>query len=248
MFKINQSLVEQMSTNKSVVVITPRPIIAPEESEPDEDITVGEEQPAVDPALQAQLKLQSANEKAESIIKEAYENAEKIRKSAWQEGYNQGKNDAASEVSQFMQDQTNTARNIFANLERYKQNLYGELQDSLLQLSIDIAEKIVNSELQKDDKVYEGIVIKAIQELKSADKLSIHVSKAEYERFFKNGAEWLQGETGGVPFEVVCDGQLGDGVCILESDDEVLNASTQVQLGRIKHQLEEKAENNGRTV
>ncbi len=244
MFKINQSLVEQMSTNKSVVVIAPRPIPAQEMKPAVEEIREDSEQPAADPAEQAQLKLQSANEKAENIIKEAYENAEKIRKSAWQEGYNQGKNDAESEVSKFMQEQTNTARNIFANMERYKENLFGELKDSVLQLSFDIAEKIVNIELQKDDKVYEGIVIKAINELKCAEKLVIHVGKAEYERFFKNGAEWLQGETGSVPFEVVCDGQVGDGVCILESNDEVLNASTHVQLTRIKHQLEEKAESD----
>ncbi len=244
MFKINQSLVEQMSTNKSVVVITPRPIPVQETKPAKEEIHEGSEQPEVDLAEQAQLKLQSATEKAEQIIKEAYDNAEKIRKSAWQEGYNQGKNDAEAEVTKYMQEQTNTARNIFANLERYKENLFNELKDSVLQLAFDIAEKIVNIELQKDDKIYEGIVIKAINELKNAEKLVIHVGKAEYERFFKNGAEWLVGETGGLPFEVVCDGQVGDGVCILESDDEVLNASTKVQLSRIKHQLEEKAESD----
>lgn len=248
MFKINQSLVEQMSANKSVVVITPRPVAVPEEPQPAEEIQDSEEQPAVDPAEQAQRTIQSANEQAEAIIRDAYEKAEKIRESAMQEGYNKGKNDAAAETSEFMQEQTNMARSVFANLERYKENLYSELRDSVSQLAFDIAEKIVNFELQKDDKVYEGIVIKAINELKSAEKLMIHVSKAEYERFFKQGGEWLQGETGGVPFEVVCDGQLEDGVCVLESGDEVLNASTQVQLGRIKHQLEEKAESNEKAL
>jgi flagellar assembly protein FliH len=241
LFKINQSLVEQMSVNKSVIVITPKPVIC-ERQPSEEELQENEEQPS-DPEERAQRKIQNANVTAEKIIQDAYENAEKIRKSAWQEGYGKGKSDAAAEVSGFIQEQANTARNVFASLERYKENLYSELQDSVLQLSFDIAEKIVNMELQRDDKVYEGIVKNAILELKSADKPVIHVSKAEYERFFKKGAEWLH-EAGSLPFEVVCDAQLGEGGCILESDDEVLNASTQVQLTRIRHQLDEKAESN----
>jgi flagellar biosynthesis/type III secretory pathway protein FliH len=249
LFKINQSLVEQMSMNKSVIVITPKPVVSLAEQEPsEEEMQAIEEQPAIDPAEQAQRTIQNASEKAEEIIRDAYEKAAKIRESALQEGYNKGKSDAAAEISEFMQEQTNMTRSVFANLEKYKGNLYGELQESLLQLSFDIAEKILNCELKRDDKVYEGIIIKAIQELKSAEKLVIHVSKAEYERFFKSGTEWLQGNTGGVPFEVICDNKLGEEGCILESGDEVLNASTHVQLGRIRHQLEEKAETNARTL
>jgi flagellar biosynthesis/type III secretory pathway protein FliH len=72
----------------------------------------------------------------------------------------------------------------------------------------------------------------------------LRVGQAEYERFFKNGSHWLQDEAGCAPFEVICDMQMGEGGCILESSDKVVNASTQMQLSRIKHMLDEKAEHD----
>lgn len=233
MYKINQSLAERMSQNKSVVVIAPVPVIPVKEAEEEELIEPGV--PAIDPQEQAQR-----------IIDDAKKQAEKIKKSAEQDGYREGKAKGERELAELLKNETEKARIVFSELEKYKQGLYSELQDIVLQLSFDIAEKIVNRSLQKDDKTYIGIVKKAILELKGSDKFVMRVGKEEYERFFKNGSHWLQEETGCAPFDIVCDMQLGEGGCILESNDAVINASTKMQLGRIKHQLEEKAEQDAR--
>lgn len=236
MYKINQSLVEQMSANKSVVVIAPKPVISLKEPEPEEPAEV-ETAPAVDPQEEARL-----------IIADAEIKAEKIKKTAKQDGYKEGKAKGEKELAELIKSETEKARIVFTSLERYKQNLYSELQDNVLQLSFDIAEKIVNTALQRDDKIYVGIVKKAILELKGSEKFVLRVGQEEYERLFKNGTQWLQDETGCAPFDVICDIQMGEGGCILESSDAVINASTKMQLGRIKHLLDEKAEQNGRAV
>lgn len=236
MYKINQSLVDQMRSNKSIVVITPKIIPMPcEETEEFEDTDTGEL--SIDPRAEA-----------ERIIQDARIKAEKIKQSAWEEGYNKGKADAETEINDFMEAQSREVSAIFSSLQKYREELYYELQDNVLQLSFDIAEKIVNTELQKDDKVYIGIVKKAIQDLKGVDKFVLHVGRAEYERFFKEGTQWLRDETGSVPFEVVCDPQMGEGGCILESDDTTINAGIKLQLESLRHVLDEKAQIHGKVL
>ncbi len=241
MYKINQSLVEQMSTNKSVVVIASRPIFP-----------VLEEQEAAPEAEEPAAAVADPKEEAKRIIEAAQKKAEKLKKTAkqdgYKDGYKEGKAKGEQELAELITNQTEKGRIVFTSLEKYKQNLYNELHDNVLQLAMDIAEKIVNSELQRDDKVYIGIVKKAIHELMGSDKFVLRVGQSDYERFFKNGPQWLQDETGCAPFEVVCDMQMGEGGCILESSDKVVNASTQIQLSRIKHMLDEKAEHDVRVV
>ncbi len=235
MYKINQSLVDQMSMNKSYVVISHKDMVSiVQEPKPKLTIEKAEEAPERD-GLEAEL-----------IIKRAQKEAQEIKKTAWEKGYEEGKDNAKKEMESFIKEQTAEAWKVFASVEKYKENMYNELQESVLQLSFDIAEKIVNIELQRDDKVYVGIVKDAILNIKGVDKFVLRVGRTEYDKFFKDGAQWLRDETGCVPFEVVCDPQMERGACILESDDKILNTSIALQLNKIRHVLDEKAQTHGK--
>lgn len=219
-----------MNSNKSFVVIKHK------------DIAFSAHRLEAEPGVQKTENrdyLREIENEAERILEEARSEAEEIRKAAWNQGYEEGRNTAGSEVTDYIKEQKNEARSIFASLEKYKQELFGDLEDSVLTLSFDIAEKIINIQLKKDDKLYIGIVKKAIENLKGAEKFVLRVGRAEYEKFFKEGAQWLRDETGCIPFEVVCDPQMGEGGCILESDDRILNAGVQLQLSKIRHLLQE---------
>jgi flagellar assembly protein FliH len=231
LFKINQSVVDQMNPDKSFVVIRHKDFVLP--------------QPKADTDTDGQKNenrdyIRDVRAEADRIIEETRSETEEIRRSAWQKGYDEGKNEAKREVADFLSEQANEARSIFKSLEKYKQELFTDLKENVLTLSFDIAEKIVNIALEKDDKLYIGIVEKAIQSFKEAEKFVLRVSRKEYDKFFKEGTQWLRDETGCVPFEVVCDPQMGEGGCILESDDRILNAGVQLQLSKIRHLLQEK--------
>jgi flagellar assembly protein FliH len=234
LFKINQSLAGQMNISKSCVVIAHKDIKLPEfiQPKPEEVQTEGEEK---------EDYVQSARREAQRILTEAQEEAEKIKINALKEGYEEGKKNAREEIDNFIREQSNEAHSIFSSLEKYKQELYSDLKDNLITLSFDIAEKVVNTAIEKDDKLYIGIVEKAILSLKATDKFVLKVSRGEYARFFKDGNQWLRDETGCVPFEVVCDPQIGEGGCILEAGDRIVNAGVQLQLSKLKHLVSEKA-------
>ena len=114
--------------------------------------------------------------------------------------------------------------------------------DNVIELSFDIAQKITNIQLKKDDTVYVDIARKAIQALNSSAKFALHVSRSEYDRFFKEGGQWLRDEIGCVPFEVVCDPYVQEGGCLVESDEGVINGGIPEQLGKLRRVLEKRTE------
>jgi len=112
----------------------------------------------------------------------------------------------------------------------------------VLNLAMDIAEKIINIELQRDDKVFMEIAKKAVAGLKQADSFALRVSRGEFDKYFKDGGAWLREATGCGEFEAVCDSNLEPGSLVLESDEEIINASVAVQLEKTRQYLEEQVE------
>lgn len=248
MYKIDKSLVDSMNFNKSFIVITNDETLSENVNSKNIDTakTSGEDI-EITPEIKQEILFNASNE-AQLIIRDAYKKAEKIKKLAYQQGYDKGMDDANRKLEDEIKTQTEEVAGVLKKLKAYKQNLYKEIQDNLLQLSLDIAEKIVNIQLKRDDKVYVGIVKKAITKLKCSEKFVLQVSRKEYNKYFKDDTKWLQDEIECAPFEVVCDPYMEDGGCIVESDEGIINAGVQIQLNKIQGSLNEKAAQYGQAL
>lgn len=238
MFRIDKSFVESMNLNKEVVVITNKEIL---EDKP-KPKTPSPNAPAPDTGQEMAGK---AREQAQKLIAEATERAKAIEEAAkkdgyrdgYRDGYGEAKKEAEREMEALIRAQTEDAENVFKKLEAYKQDLYQDLLESVLGLSFDIAEKIININLERDDLIYKEIAKKAILALESPLKCTLRVSPSEYERFFAEGGQWLSGEIGCPPLEVVCDPSMEQGGCIAESEDGVVNSGVREQLEKLSREL-----------
>ena len=225
MFRIDKSLVENMNHNKEFVVIAPKETFKNTQLKP-----VNEKPKPVD----EQDLLRIANAKAERIVADAQNRAEEIRETARKEGYRKGREEAQREMEALIAAQTEDARHVFEKLEAYRQELHQDLRDSVLGLSFDIAEKIINIHLKRNDTIYVDIVKAAIKALNSSSKFALRVSRSEYDRFFGDGAQWLRSDTGCAALEVICDPYMPEGGCIVESDEGVVNAGVSEQLDKLR--------------
>ena len=247
MFKIDKTLVDNMNVNRSFIVITPKETLKdPEESPP-----VSLNEPALldsDQQIPAAVRerarelLDNAQVRSQQILKRAEEQAKEMKNDAHNQGYEAGMADAAQKIADMTEAQMEKIRVLIQEVTDYRDGLYGELQDSVLSLSMDIAEKIVNMQLQKDDRVYMEIAKKAVLGLKRADVFSLRVGREEFDRFFKNGAQWLREATDCGEFEVVCDPAMEPGDLVIESDEEVVNAGVSMQLNKTRQYLKEQVE------
>ena len=247
MFKIDKTLVDNMNQNRSFIVITHKEtrkesggaseMLLGEAALLDSDIQIP--QPVRDKARDL---LHGAQAKAQQILQGATARAEEIKNVARQEGCDAGMADAAAKIAEETAAQNEEARVLIEETAHYREELYGQLQESVLPLAMDIAEKIINIQLQKDDRVYMEIAKKAVLGLKQSDDFMLRVSRGEFDKYFRDGGQWLREGTDCGDFEAVCDSSLEPGDLVIESNDEVINAGIAMQLDKTRQYLKEQVE------
>lgn len=241
MFKIDKSSVEYIDSNKSIVVIKQwRPKEAPEEKsnaplEPVSKKTLQTEDP--------DKILKEARLQAEMLVQQAVNQVANIKQEAWQEGYANGMKEAQEKYQALCQENMAVLQKALQEVETAQQAVMQELQDCILQLSVEIAEKIVNIQLEKDDILFVGLVKQAITRLNPKEKFTVRVNQREFEKYFANGGEWLSNELQSPPFAVVKDSSLAPGGCVLESGEGVIKAGVDAQLKTIAMSLTERQYN-----
>lgn len=237
MFKIDKTLVDNMNMNKSCIVIThketTRKPISPELMTLSDDSQLPPEI-----REKAMEFVQSANIKAQQIISNALAEAEEIKEEARREGISAGLAESQDKLEEQFKDFQNTLKKI----EEYRESLFEALQSDILDLSVDIAQKIINITLEKDDTAYKELVKNAIESLKRADKFTLYVSRSDYERFFKDCPPWVGAQTESGEFEVICDASMKKGDLIIESDKEIVDAGISRQLNKIRQHLKEQVD------
>ncbi len=243
LYKIDKTLIDNMNHNRSFIVITPKETIRREEKVLEKVLSVEDEE-QLPPAVRelALGHIQTANEKAQQILHNARVEAEQIKESARNEGYEQGLAEGRIEAASELQAKNEEVKGVLSRVENYRQNLYQTLEADILSLSIDVAEKIVNLQLDADDHVFKDIIKRAVASIRHADDFSLYVSKEDYARFFKDGGQWLRNEVQTASIEVIADGNLCKGSCIIEADSEIVDAGVPMQMSKIAQLLNEQVE------
>lgn len=242
MFKIDKTLVDNMNMNKSCIVITHKETVRKRAPLPAEMTLNDDKKMPPEVREKAQEFIRSANEQAKRIIESAYQQAGEMKEEARQQGLAQGLAEAADKHDKKMGAQLNELKTALAKLEAYRKSLFDALQSHVLGLSLDVAEKIINIQMEKDDKVFKELVKKAVDSLKKADDFTLTVSRGEYERFFKDSEDWLRTETGCGKYEAAGSPKMAQGSCVIESGNEIVDAGVTMQLGKMRQFLGEQVE------
>ncbi len=246
MFRIDKSSVDYSNFDKSFVVIKENPqqdAGEKKKKQPERDYDFDqyvheEQEPAPQKADLNHLNieeraaqiLRNAEARASQILEQAIKNASEVKKAAWDEGYREGRQEGMASAIKEGKEQAVKVQGVLNELEAFKAELYGDIEKDVLSLSLDIAEKIVNQELDRSDSIYISMVKKAISRLNIEGRFVLRVNPREYKRFFKEGAEWLQDELQCAPITITEDATLEENGCVLESDDGMVNAGAQTQL------------------
>lgn len=240
MFKIDKSSVEYIDSNKSIVVIKQW-----KQEEKVKKTEAKEKPPAVEeaagnltlPAENPEEIIRNAKLDAEMIVQQAINKVADIKAEAWREGYAKGAEESRAEYEALCRENREKFQAAMNGLEELHGEIMAELEEDILQLSLDIAEKIVNIQLERDDILFVGLVKNAVQKLNPKEKFILRVNQREYDKYFANGSEWLEIELESAPLSVVRDPTIAPGGCVLESDEGIIKAGMDVQLKNIAASL-----------
>ncbi len=259
MFKIDKSAVEYINSNKSSVIIkkwvkqdneekAEQPsfsIPQPEQTEAEaaQAVPAAPAAPRTSPDLEklamdhAQKLIDDAQDQADLLLEKADAESSEIRQAAYDEGFQQGLTEAREAETEHVRAIQEQFQSFLDEVRKGEQQRDEELTQNVLRLSLEISEKIINIELEKNDIVFMGMVQEAVKRLHAKEKFTIHLNKREYDRFFAKGSGWLSDAVQTAPFSAMSDANVPPGGLVLTGEGGMVRAGVDTQLGKIKKAL-----------
>ena len=179
------------------------------------------------------------------IINVAENQSQDIMEEARNLGYNEGYENGHSEGFQKGYDEGKLVSDglITESLEiknEYivtRDNLLKELENDIIQLVINIYEKILDKEIAEDDDTITSLVLNGIKNLDPTDKLTIIVSKEDFNTLENSRDEILAKASLISQLDIKYDINLSKGDCILETAKGNIDISIKDQLDEIRELL-----------
>lgn len=181
--------------------------------------------------------IDDAQDRANAQLVAAKAESEHIRTGAYKEGYEQGLRDAVGMEEEKQQAIVAQFQNITQALEQREAARDDCMEKNILQLSIEVAEKIINVLVEKNDIVFMGMVKDAVKRLNAKEKFTIHLNEREYDRFFAQDSGWLADVVQSVPFTAISDPDIQPGGLTLTGQGGRVDAGLDTQLSNIRKAL-----------
>lgn len=200
--------------------------------------------------LQAELILRQAQEEADALLAQAREQAlqecDAIRAGARDEGYRDGYAQGTSKAMEdAIRDREATAARLEKDVQRFlekasiaRDEMLAQTQHELLDLCIAIAEKIVRVSLRSSSEVIVRMIQSATERMKRQEWVHIYISGCDT-RGLAQISPALTSALGSLSqhVKVVPMGDDEGGTCIVETPEEIVDASVSTQLSNIRDVL-----------
>lgn len=183
-------------------------------------------------------RLDIANEKAKKIYQESKDEGydagyemglEKGYKEGYEAGYKEGKEEANKLIEE--------ALCIKNDYIKTRSNLLKELEQEIIQLVIAIYEKVIYKKVEEDEELIVSLIANGIDNLEVSEKLTIIVSKEDYEMVNRSKDIILAKASLINDLEIRVNSNMEKGDCILETSKGSVDVSIKDQLKEVKELL-----------
>lgn len=162
-----------------------------------------------------------------NLISRAQGEAISIREQASKEGFQKGLEEAQKAVFEL--------KEAVSGFFVYKEQLYEKLSDDILDISIEVAEKIIKREVELDETILYGIVENALKTLaKDENKITIKVSPTDVEYTKEIVPELLSSGQFEAKIFVSGSKDVEEGSAVIETSNGIIDANISTQLELIK--------------
>ena len=166
-----------------------------------------------------------------NLVSRAQEDAENIKKSAFEEGYKKGLEQANSDIEKFKTD--------IGNFMGATKEVFEYIAPDILEISIDVAKKIIKKEVETDPQVLIDTIIDVLKTVsKNEPKINIRV-RPQAAQFIKDTLPTVTYQYGiEAKINIISDPSIEDGGCVFQTNNGIVDASIDTQLEIIKKALE----------
>lgn len=167
-----------------------------------------------------------------NLISRAREEAQAIKESAAKEGYQAGLEQASEDISE--------VKNAITAFLSAKQEVFEYIAPDILEISVDIAKKIIKREIQQDPSLILNNILEILKGLsKEETKITLRVNPQQVALLKTEIPELMS--TAGLDAKVlvVPDVELMEGGCMVTTTNGVIDATIETQLSVISEALKE---------
>ena len=167
-----------------------------------------------------------------NLVSRAREEADGIRESAMKEGYQSGLEQAQADIEFFKES--------IADFMNSKQAVFDHIAPDILDISVDIARKIINKEIGQSPEVLFNTVVDVLKTLsKEETKVTLRVNPTEVNPTREAVSELIN--IAGIDTKVVVlsDEDVSEGGCLVTTTNGIVDATVESRLGVILQVLRE---------
>ena len=198
---------------------------------------------------EAKIIINSAYGESEEKLNLAYERAKEISEEARTEGYKKGCETGheqgykegyeigykeGKEASEKLIREALDIKNIYIE---QRSKLLKEAEEDLIDLVISIYEKVLYKNVEKDEEIIVNLVLNGIDNLEISEKLTVIVSKDNYESVEKSKEIILAKASLIDELDIRINSDMKKGDCILETSKGSVDVSIDNQLDEVKDLL-----------
>ncbi len=192
---------------------------------------------AADIIERASLERQKATKAIEEDKKAWESEKESWMQKAYDEGHHQGYQAGEKQAQASYEEKLNEANQMIELAKLHYNEKLDSSVESIVLLSVKVAEKIIGSSLDSDPSTFTQLVQTALKEVKEKEEIKIYVSPNQYPTLMKN-KQVLQNIINS-QFELIIypDGELEDNGCWIDSTAGRIDVSIDTQLKEMKEHL-----------
>lgn len=162
-----------------------------------------------------------------NLVSRAQEEAGEIRDAAALEGYKAGLEQVKGDLQQI--------KNALVDFSKAKQEVFEYIAPDILEISIDIARKIVKKEIEQDPQVVLDSILEVLKTIsRDETKIIIKVNPSQVALTKENMPEIISSLGMDIKTNVIGDDTISTGGCIVQTNNGIVDATVETQLEIIK--------------
>lgn len=167
-----------------------------------------------------------------NLISRAREEADTIRESASKEGYQAGLEQAKADIE--------LLKETLGNFMNAPQEVYEQIAPDILEISVEIAQKIIKKEVSEDPQVLINTIVEVMKGLsKEETKVVLRVNPTQVDIIKQSVPEILNLAGMDTKVVVLSDENITEGGCMVTTANGVVDATIETQLSVISEALKE---------
>lgn len=183
---------------------------------------------------EAEQVLARARSEADQLLDKTNQRISELERSGYEEGWQRGKQEGLQEYRQLIGEYHHHSQERLKQINEIHRRIYEESEQEMVDLAVQIAQKLVCRQLELDPGTVVDIVRTACAQARECERVIIYTAPAQLDSLKKRRAEIEAQLYRAHKIEFIADPAIEWGGCRLETEQGYIDATIETMMEQIK--------------